>query len=115
MGSNRAASCTAAGNPRRKPTGTMASLSIQGGLSLATGTTARLGENQRPSDVQPHVLRGSSLMWGKRCAWWHRGRACGACRCLDVRVCLGTGVWGERLRPAYEKNVCAAQNCDKVV
>ena len=36
--------------------------------------------------------------------------------CLDVRVCLGTGVWGERLRPADRtKNVCAAQNCDKVV
>eukprot|EP00964_Phaeocystis_antarctica_P068879 scaffold41757_cov60-Phaeocystis_antarctica.AAC.2 len=54
---------------------------------------------------------------GGRCVWWHRGRACGACRCLDVRVCLGTGVWGEaaasvRRRCARLRN---AQNCDQVV
>ena len=38
--------------------------------------------------------------------WWNRGRACGACRCLDARVCRVWGLgYGERLRPAYEEGV----------
>ena len=38
------------------------------GVSTAAETTAtRLRSNQRPSDVQPHVLRGSSLMGAGAC------------------------------------------------
>ena len=51
--------------------------------------------------IEPETFRCSASRsprfepHGGRCVWWNRGRACGACRCLDVRVCLGTGVWGE--------------------
>ena len=37
---------------------------------------------------------------GGRCVWWHWGRACGACRCLDVRVCLGTAVSNTAIAPS---------------
>ena len=46
--------------------------------------------------------------WG-RCVWWNRGRACGACRCLDVRTSV-SGDWGiGRGCGQRTKKVCAAQ------
>ena len=61
-------------------------------MPLTNHETFRCSASRSPR-FEPH---------GGRCAWWNRDRACGACRCRDVSVCLG---YGERLRPAYEECV----------
>ena len=97
--SNRAASRAAAGNTTRKPTG------IRFTAGRFTRTTARLGANQRPTDVQPHVLRGSREPNGGRCVWWVQPGS--GLWSLPVSRC--ESVWGlgygKRLRPAYEECV----------
>eukprot|EP00964_Phaeocystis_antarctica_P158234 scaffold128795_cov48-Phaeocystis_antarctica.AAC.1 len=81
-----------------RPTGNATRIGLQRDGCASTGATtgtARLRSNQRPSDLQPHVLRGSSLMWGQVRVVEPGSGLWSLPVCLDVRACLGTGVWGE--------------------